>query len=114
MNRSLHWKAADVAEQADVAILLAPPAAAEVEYSKAADGEVVADRIGGVEFRQAVGDRAGGLPVGGLAVIQSEKRGDAVHVRVERHDQFGRIDEVPDAEVGRVAADHPAEEKIHP
>ena len=35
-------------------------------------------------------------------------------VRVDRHHEFGRIDERPDAEVGRGAADHPAEEEVHP
>ena len=45
---SKNWKAANVAQQANVAILLPALSAAEVEYSKTADGKVIADRIGGV------------------------------------------------------------------
>src|SRR5438067_7877962 len=85
---SSNWKAADVAQQTNVAVFLAPLAAASVEYSKSADGKVVADRIGGIEFREPVGDRSRGLPIGRFAVVQSEKCRDAMHVRVERHHEL--------------------------
>src|SRR5713226_74814 len=101
-------EAANVAQQANVAIFLPSLPAAEVEYSKAANGKVVADRIRGVQLRETVGDRSRGLPVGRLEIVQTEKSRDAVYVRVEWDDQLGRIDEIPDAEVRRGAADHPA------
>src|SRR6266487_3738144 len=110
---SKNWKAADVAQQANVAVFLAPLAAAEIQYSKPADGKVVTDRIGGIELRKAIGDRARGLPIGRFAIVQPEKRSDAMHVRVERHHELRRIDEIPDAEVRRGAADHPAQEEVH-
>src|SRR5437867_5633312 len=110
---SNYRKAADVAQQADIAILLAAAAAAEVETSKTADGKVVADRIGGIELREPVGDRPRRLPVGRFAVVQPQKSRDAMHVRVERHDQLRGINKIPDAEIRRGAADHPAKEEIH-
>src|SRR5205807_2869171 len=85
-------KPAYIAEQTDVTVLFAPPAAAEVEDTEAADGEVVADGIGAVEFCEAVSERAGGFPIGGFTVVQAEEGGDPVNVGVERHDQFGWVD----------------------
>src|SRR6476661_6029643 len=95
---SLNRKSADVAEQANVAVFLAALAAAEVEDAEAADGEVVADGIAGVEPGQAIGDGASGPPVGALPLRESEERGNAVDVGVERDDQLRRIGEIPDAE----------------
>src|SRR6185436_18195332 len=108
-----HRKPARVAEEADVAVLLLLPAAAEVEDAEAAEGEVVADGVGGVEAREAVGEGAGGFPVGRGAVVQAEKRGDAMDVGVDGHQQLRGIDERPEAEVGRRAADHPAKKEVH-
>src|SRR5581483_5867617 len=106
-------KAANVAQQADVAILLAALAAAEVEDAEATDGEVVADGVGAIEFGEPVGDGSRRFPVRRLAIADSEKRSDAMHVRVERNDELRRIDEIPNAEVGRGAANHPANEEVH-
>jgi DNA ligase (NAD+) len=53
--------------------------------------------VGAVEAGQAVGQRARGLPVGGLAAVEAEEGGDAVDVRVEGNDELGRIDERPQA-----------------
>src|SRR5207237_4978982 len=102
-------KSADIAQQADVAVFFAALAAAEVEDAEAAKGEVVANRIGWIECGQSIGDRSRRLPVGGLAVVQAEEGGDAMNVRVDRHDELRRIDERPASGVGGCAAPHPAE-----
>jgi hypothetical protein len=47
-------KAADVAQQANVTVCFAPLAAAEIEDAEAADGEVVADGIGGISLLWSV------------------------------------------------------------
>src|SRR5438270_8967638 len=106
-------KSARIAQKANVAVFFAPLAAAEIEDAEAAESEVVTDRIGWIEASERVGDLARGLPVGGLARVEAEKGRDAVDVRVDRHQQFRRIDERPDAEVGGSAADHPAEKEVH-
>ena len=98
----------------DTCVYVPPGASFEIENSEAAEGEVVADGVGGVEAGQRRSQGPGGFPVGALAAVEAEERGDAVDVGVDRHDQFGGIDEIPDAEVGRGAADHPAEEEVHP
>ncbi len=43
-------KAADVAQQADVAIRFSPLSAAEIQNAKPANGKVVTDGVGGIEF----------------------------------------------------------------
>src|SRR5439155_25496864 len=109
----LNREPTDVPQQADVAVLLPPLPAAEMEDAEAAEGEVVADGVGWVELGQAGGEGAGGFPVGALAAVEAEEGGDAVDVRVDRHHQLGGVDEGPEAEVGRRAADHPTEEEVH-
>src|ERR1041385_4024476 len=109
----LNREAADVPQQADVAVLLPPLAAAEVEDAEAAEGEGGAGGGGSGEAGQGGSQGARGFPVGALAAVQAEERSDAVDVRVDRHDELGGVDEGPEAEVGRGAADHPAEEEVH-
>ena len=111
---SNNWKPTDVAKQADVALRLASPPAAEVENAEPADREVVAHRIVFAESSEAIGDASSGLPVRGFPAIEAEKPGDAMHMRVERYDELAWVDEIPQTEIGRSAADHPAQEEIHP
>ena len=93
-------KSARIAKKTNVAIFFAAFAAAEVEDAETAEREVVADGIGFVEVRELVGDGARSFPVGGFAIVQSEKCGDAMDVRVDRHDELRWIDEGPQPEVG--------------
>ena len=93
-------KSANVPQKANVAVFLPALAAAKIENSKPADGEVVANRIGRIELRQAVGDLTRALPIGTLAFVETEESRDAMDVSVERNDELRRIDEIPDAEVG--------------
>src|SRR5207249_10947586 len=68
-----HRKPTDVAKQADVALFLPPAAAAKIENAQPTNGKVVANRIGFIESRQAIGDPARRLPVVALAALQSAR-----------------------------------------
>ena len=79
-----------------------------------AEREVVLDRVLRVEPAQRRRDVTGHGPAGAGVPREAKTPADADHVRVERDDERGGRDTGPDAEIQRVAPDHPSKKEIQP
>src|SRR5262245_19472186 len=79
-----------------------------------AEREVELHRVGGVDLSEPRRDLLGHLPVARAAARETDRPTDVLDMRVDRHEEPRRRDGGPEAEVGRFAADHPAQEKLQP
>ncbi len=87
---------------------------ADPEDADAAEGVVETDGVERVEAFQRIGDLPRGRPVGCPPLRQAEPARDEVDVRVGRDDEAVCGYPWPEAEVERVAADHPAQVEVPP
>src|SRR5712691_7679547 len=107
-------EAADRLERAVRAAPVVPPGGALAADAEVAEREVEPDGVGRVERAQTPRHFLGRAPGEVLAPREPDEAADAVHVRVERHDQRAAR-HVPEAEVDPVgAAHHPAQEQVEP
>src|SRR5207245_5640400 len=74
--------------------------------------EVVLHGIRRVDLREPPRDLLGHPPVARLPARQTDRARDVLDVGVHRDQEPRRRDPGPEAEVGRLAADHPAEEEM--
>src|SRR3989449_8016072 len=79
-----------------------------------AEREVVLHGIRRVDLREPPRDLLGHPPVARLPARQTDRARDVLDVGVHRDQEPRWRDPGPEAEVGRLAADHPAEEEMEP
>jgi hypothetical protein len=85
-----------------------------IGHAEMAEREVVFHRVVRIQFAKRRRDVGRHLPPGAGVTRQTQAAPHPDDVRVEGHDELRRRHVLPDAEVHRVAANHPSQKQVQP
>src|SRR5437870_784375 len=74
--------------------------------------EIELHRVGGIDRGEFSRDLLGHAPGASAAAREADRAADVLDVGIDRHEQSRRGDRGPQAEVGRLLPNHPAQEEM--